>query len=384
MFAERMARYHQVEVLTTRAIDYVTWRNEYPEGTTSLNGVTVRRFRVGRVRDRTRFDRLSHRVFREAHDPSDEKRWVLEQGPYAPHLLRYLEKNRTAYDLFVFQTYLYYTSYRALPIVADRAILIPTAHDEPPIYLGVFDSLFRQARYLLCLTPEELAFLKRRFFDLELSGEVLGAGLDPLPQPAPDPQWDALRALIGECPFVLYAGRIDEAKGCDTMLEFFERYVAEASRPDLKLVMLGRAEVPLRAHSQVVAPGFVPESTKVQALRNCHLMIAPSPNESLCIAALEAWQAGKPVLANGQCPVLRGQCRRSNGGLWYTGYEEFREGMDRLVNDRDLAQTLGRQGQTFVEANYTWEVFDRRAVETLSWAAEGFKSGRRSNQRLSR
>ena len=58
--------------------------------------------------------------------------------------------------------------------------------------------------------------------------------------------------------------------------------------------------------------------------------------------------------------------------------------MDRLVNDRDLAQTLGRQGQTFVEANYTWEVFDRRAVETLSWAAEGFKSGRRSNQRLSR
>ena len=147
-----------------------------------------------------------------------------------------------------------------------------------------------------------------------------------LPQPAPDLSGTRCARFIGECAFVLYAGRIDEAKGCDTMLEFFERYVAEASRPDLKLVMLGRAEVPLRAHSQVVAPGFVPESTKVQALRNCHLMIAPSPNESLCIAALEAWQAGKPVLANGQCPVLRGQCRRSNGGLWYTDKRNFGRG----------------------------------------------------------
>ena len=106
-------------------------------------------------------------------------------GAICHGLLRYLEKNRTAYDLFLFQTYLYYTTCCGLPIVADRAILIPTAHDELPIYLSLFDALFREVRCLLCLTPEELAFLRRRFFDLDLKGEVVGAGLDPLPQLAP-------------------------------------------------------------------------------------------------------------------------------------------------------------------------------------------------------
>jgi glycosyltransferase involved in cell wall biosynthesis len=292
-------------------------------------------------------------------------------------LLRYLERNRTAYDVFLFQTYLYYTSCRALPIVADRAILIPTAHDETPIYLGVFDTLFRAARYLLCLTPEELAFLRRRFFDLELSGEVIGMGLNPMPSPLPDPQWEALRARIGESPFVVYAGRVEEGKGCDTMAEYFERYVSETEKHDLKLVMLGKGTVPHRAHPQMIRTGFVTENTKIHALRNCRLMIAPSPRESLCIAALEAWQAEKPVLANAGSQVLRGQCLRSNGGLWYSGYEEFREGMDRLLNDQNLAETLGRQGQLFVEQNYSWEAFESRAGEVLSWAAAGFEGGSR-------
>ena len=48
--------------------------------------------------------------------------------------------------------------------------------------------------------------------------------------------------------------------------------------------------------------------------------------------------------------------------------------MDRLVNDRDLdSKRLGRQGQAYVEANYTWEAFDSRARRALSWAAEGLE-----------
>ena len=33
LIAERLADRHQLEVLTSCARDYTTWRNEYPEGT---------------------------------------------------------------------------------------------------------------------------------------------------------------------------------------------------------------------------------------------------------------------------------------------------------------------------------------------------------------
>jgi hypothetical protein len=51
MIAERMARFHNVEVLTTRAVDYVTWQDEYPEGIEEVNGIRVRRFGVDHPRE---------------------------------------------------------------------------------------------------------------------------------------------------------------------------------------------------------------------------------------------------------------------------------------------------------------------------------------------
>src|SRR5580692_6213090 len=51
LIAERMAERHQVEVLTTCAREYITWRNEYPEGQDRVRGVTVRRFANARTRE---------------------------------------------------------------------------------------------------------------------------------------------------------------------------------------------------------------------------------------------------------------------------------------------------------------------------------------------
>ena len=48
--AEHLAKHVTVEVLTTCAREYTTWKNEYPEGVDRLRGVTVRRFATGRTR----------------------------------------------------------------------------------------------------------------------------------------------------------------------------------------------------------------------------------------------------------------------------------------------------------------------------------------------
>ena len=61
------------------------------------------------------------------------------------------------------------------------------------------------------------------------------------------------------------------------------------------------------------------------------------------MVALEAWALGRPVLANGRCDVLRGQCIRSRAGLYYDTFEEFAETLFTLTSNRALAEGAGRQ-----------------------------------------
>ena len=80
----------------------------------------------------------------------------------------------------------------------------------------------------------------------------------------------------------------------------------------------------------------------------------------------------RPVLVNGDCSVLRGQCLRSNGGLWYSGYEEFQEAMEILLLDRDLADVLGEQGYQFVQRNCVWPRIDEGYLKVFSSIAGKF------------
>ena len=76
----------------------------------------------------------------------------------------------------------------------------------------------------------------------------------------------------------------------------------------------------------------------------------PSYFESLSMVALEAWALGQPVLANGRCDVLKGQCIRSNAGLYYESYEEFVEALYALESNGPLHARLGRNGREFFAA----------------------------------
>jgi glycosyltransferase involved in cell wall biosynthesis len=349
--AQRMTAYWDVEILTTCALDYVTWADHYPAGPEWVDGVTIRRFPVEAPRDIAQFNRLSERLHprRSSAPLAEQEAWMRAQGPWSPELFAFLDQQRDAYEAFLFFGYLYATTYFGLPQVRDKAWLAPLAHDEWPIYLSMWDRLFGLPRGFLFNTPEEREFVQRRFAQLKPEGPVAGVGVDP---PA-DSNGARFRQRYGiNDPFLLYMGRIEPAKGCDELFTHFIEWRRRERQPR-KLVLLGRAVMEIPTHPDIVALGFVDEQIKWDALAACELLVMPSPYESLSIVLLEAWTVGKPVLVNGRCPVLVGQCRRANGGLWYEHFGEFALGL-RVLEQDGLGARLGEQGRRFVERQYRW------------------------------
>jgi hypothetical protein len=102
---------------------------------------------------------------------------------------------------------------------------------------------------------------------------------------------------------------------------------------------------------------------KFDAMAAAELLIIPSYYESLSMVALEAWALGRPVLANGKCDVLKGQCIRSDAGLYYESYPEFVATLNALEHNRWLTGSLGKNGRQFFREHYDWSVIERKYLE---------------------
>ncbi len=108
--AERMASDYDVHVFTTKAIDYMTWADEYDKDEEVINGVTVHRFSVAKTRVQEEFDAINGRFLSAGLSQEEEEEWLKAQGPYVPALIDAIREGKDDYDVFLFCTYLYYTT----------------------------------------------------------------------------------------------------------------------------------------------------------------------------------------------------------------------------------------------------------------------------------
>lgn len=369
MFCERLAaRGVDVEVLTTCAVDYRTWANALPEGESIEGGVRVHRFPV--VRERSEhFDAFSLRVLTEPTRATRQMQedWMQFQGPQSPALVDALHGAKAASDLVVFFTYLYYPTYYGLRVAGDRGVLHPTAHDEPPIYLPIFDEMFRLPRAFVFSSEEEARLVRRRFGVEETPSLVAGVGVGGPEHTDPDRG----RAALGlEGPYLLYLGRVDEAKGCKHLCEWFAAYKERHPGP-LQLVLIGDLHYRPPTHPDIRCPGSVDDETKWDLLAGAELLVHPSFWESFSMVLLEAWSVGTPALVNGLTDVLVGLCRRSGGGVWYRSYAEFEAALVRLLGDPGTRERLGGQGRAYALTEYNWDTVISRYLAFLERQAAG-------------
>ncbi len=336
----RLAPEWDMSVLTTCAKDHLSWKNVFPPGASTLDGVHVRRFATRVARDMTRFNTLSRRLFGRGLDRGDEEQWLAMQGPLVPGLWRHLAEESDRYDGFLAFTYLYACTAWSVPLFASRTLLVPTAHDEPPLAFGCYREVFERPQALLVSTPEELDLISARFHH-HAPTRVVGAGVEAPRRVKPD---RFRRRFKVARPYLLYVGRVEAGKGIPELLSFHASFRAtESDAPDLLLA--GDASLKV-AGAGVRLLGRIPEQDKWDALAGAVAVVVPSALESLSLLALEAFAVGTPVVANGAGEVMRGQLERSGAGAIYRSAASFREAVHLARRKR---ASLGAKGRAFAQ-----------------------------------
>jgi len=362
LIAEKLSKYFEIEVFTSTALDYITWEHHYPEGQEIVNDIKVNRFKVEKERKPEIFGKIQYNIFNKEHTFEDEIEWLEQEGPFIPNLIEKLENRDDEFDFFIFFSYRYFHSYYGVKRFGKKSILVPTAEHDEVIYLKLFKDLFNLPGAIIYNSYEEKEMINRVSGNYLVPGDVVGVGSDIAKNFSPGLFREKFNIRDKYC---VYIGRLDENKGVPELLSFFKKLIEE-NKIDFTLVLIGKSLIEIPDDPRIKYLGFLEDKEKFDALKGSEFLMIPSQFESLSMVSLEAWAVGKPVVANGRTEVLRGQCRRSNAGLWYTNYDEFKEVILLLHNNDELKRKMGINGKNFFEKNYSWNVIENKYLRILN------------------
>lgn len=359
--AEHLTSFAHIEVITSCAVDYLTWENVYPAGTTTLNNIPIHRHPVDKPRNWQTFSKQTKQLLNNPPSVPDQIDWMRQQGPLSTPMLNHIAQRD--YDAYIFFTYLYAHTFYGLPLVSEKALLVPTAHDEPFLYLPIFRPTFHLPRAIVYNTQTEKELVNRITHNHTRPDDIIaGIGIN-VPPTASAERFRQKYNIQGD--FLLYVGRIAGSKNVSELFDHYQAYAAQQPNPP-QLILIGKAHLPIPEHPHIKHLGFVSEQDKFDAIQAAILVTMPSRFESLSMIVLEAWHMQTPVLVNGQCEVLKQLCRQSNGGLYYHNYDEFFATLSHTQQNPTLTKQLGLSGHKFVQETYHWDIVTDKYARLLN------------------
>jgi glycosyltransferase involved in cell wall biosynthesis len=174
-------------------------------------------------------------------------------------------------------------------------------------------------------------------------------------------------------PTVLFVGRMTSQKGPDVLIEAIPHILK--FYPNAKFVLTGdgdmRGGIENRARQLGVAHacrfyGVFPRGELIDLYKAVDCVAVPSRNEPFGIVVLEAWAAGKPVVAT------------SIGGpsefVWHdvTGYkiwptpDSVAWGIGTLFTNFEHARWMGRNGRQAVETVFSWDTIAGQTLDVYN------------------
>ncbi len=171
-------------------------------------------------------------------------------------------------------------------------------------------------------------------------------------------------------PMILFVGRMCVQKGPDILVSAIP--LLEGQFPGAKFVFVGDGEQRHACEDQARRLGvshavrFLGHRTGrglIDLFKATDAVVVPSRNEPFGIVVLEAWSAGKPVIATQRGGPAEFVCHGINGLKIYDHPESVAWGIGSLFRDFEAARWMGRNGRLAAETDFSW---DRIADQTLS------------------
>jgi len=199
---------------------------------------------------------------------------------------------------------------------------------------------------------------------------VIPNGIDPADYSGEDAAEFREKHRLGESPFVLFLGRLNDIKGPDILLEAFCR--GQGGWPDWHLVFAGpdggllsalkNRATACAARGRIHFIGYVGGTQKSSAYRAADLLAIPSRQEAMSIVVLESGILGTPVLLTDQCGFDE-VARMGGGKVVPASADGVHAGLADLLADRRRLASMGGKLMSYVRDNYTWEIVIRKYLD---------------------
>lgn len=362
--AERLsARGNPIEILTTCAKDNRTWENHYAAGESNENGVLIRRFAVSE-RDLDSWVPLQIKLSQGLRLSVEEEVAWMTHSVNSYDLYEYIKTNSSNYRALFFAPYLFGTTFWGSLIDPNRSILIPCLHDESYAYTNVIASMFRLTKGCLFNALPEKWLAQSLYSDVK--GDEVGMGFDPVEYKTRNTQSKVPSR------YVLYVGRKETGKNLHLLVDYFiAAKLSNQIDSDIGLVIVGGGDFSdinrpkAKERNDIFDLAHVSEDEKKALLQNAICLIQPSTNESFSIVLMEAWQQKTPVVVHARCPVTKYHAEQSNGGLYFGSEAEFAAVLNKIINNPQLAKSLGENGDKYVATQYNWDSVLARFDKTV-------------------
>ena len=355
---------HQVDILSTCAVDNRTWENYFESGQTQEQGLTVNRFPVNE-RDLDCWIPLQITIADGGVLGARQQLDWMQHSVNSDSLYEYISQNKQKYDWIFFAPYLFGTTFWGSLIAPERSVLIPCLHDESYAYTDVIQSMFRQVGKCMFNAPAEKDLAESLYGDL--LGSDVGMGFDLLVEK----EVDELSPYFQEdFPYLLYLGRKETGKNLHLLIDYFTSLINSSNGDvdaDLKLVIAGAGDIADVApdgvlNSRIIDLPRVSEVDKQRLLKHAKALCQPSTNESFSIVLMEAWELYTPVLVHSDCAVTREHTKESAGGMHFRTEDEFAESIVKLMD----ASQMGFAGREYVANRYSWPAVMERFWQLIN------------------